>query len=180
MSAQRIRTRSYTTYAALHTLLHVDGKIRHVDSYSWAVLLQSRWLTLVFASAAAAGGGGGGGGGGARRARRGAITAEALAPTDPCFETRAYCDELQPGDYAAGAGRSARLRARLRARSEELIGRARDAVGSVRSAMPELPSLTDHLPSVPDVVPQRVRERVRGWWRTARDRTGYRASEAAR
>ena len=156
LSSSRVRSRPHSAFLALYTLLVVDDKYPSVQAHTWAKLLHARWLHLMYAGDATTAALGEPGG------------ADNAGPFDPCFYASSVCGTIE----------EVPVRARLRARSAQLFRGAREAVrsgiGTMRSnihslPMPQMPSV----PDISDVVPRRVRERVRGWWRTARDRTGY-------
>ena len=156
LPAARVRSRPLSAFLALHALLVVDDKYPSVQAHTWAKLLHGRWLHLMYAGDATTAALGEPGG------------ADNNGPFDPCFYASSACGTIE----------EVPVRARLRARSAQLFRGAREVVrsgiGTMRSnihslPMPQMP----RVPDMSDVVPRRVRERVRGWWRTARDRTGY-------
>lgn len=161
LSAVRVRSRPRASYTALLQLLLVDGKYSYppIDAHTWARLLHANWLPLVHVDSAGPAepsrvgwaGLDNGGGVGAWSATGAAAR---TPPSDPCFDSVSHCGGMLRARLGQPAG--GRLRARLKARSEEFFQGARDAarwsIGTVGGHMPE---------------------RVRGWWRRARDRTGY-------
>jgi len=166
LAAARVRAHAQSSFTALLQLLLVDDKYPGVDAHAWAQLVHAYWLPLVYAAGGAPAAGFGHAAGEVRdrhpnRAHRmserlaslaGSSTlAAATAPYDACFDVASTCGGL-PEDFRGG-----------RLRAEELLRGAREAVRS------GIGTVGEHMP----VMPQRVRERMRGWWRSARDRTGY-------
>ena len=158
LAAADIRTRPHAAYLALMQLLLVDHKFGGVAAHAWASALHAHWLELLHPRPSRAG-----------AAAHGVTSGDAAPPFDACFERTSTCGEERGG----GASRHAvaRLREMVRTGLSSTSYYVGQSIGQL-PAMPELPKI--EIPTyvhdlVPDVqTPQRVRERVRGWWRRGR------------